>query len=159
MPKLQKELVKKLAFYQTFPSLIEKENSNFGKLLMQENLIFSEIMATLRVMELFLNLKYNPLLAGNGISIRIFTTENSFENYTLGKLIAVFNRYSNGEYIKIGDLKKYVDTRNKLTHKMFSEYSIVSLEKQAKSNFLLGKKLVTDIRRFRSLLTENICGK
>lgn len=155
-----KKLKRKLAFYQSFPSLIEIENSNLGKLLLQENLIFNEIISTLHAIELFIDHFFNSEHFKNGIEIKILKDDDISLTYTLGRLAKLFKKYCNKKYIKASELDKYVKERNKITHRIFNEHdNITSINKNAKETVMLGNKILTDVRKFRNIILEKVINK
>ena len=161
--KIYEETLKEINFYETFPEIIEKEKSNLGKLLLQENLIFSRIIFLLHAIRLFIELSVanefdenKSLKEIKGISINIPDNKVLFKEFTLGRLIGLLKIFLNSKTKIISNLDIYNAKRNDLTHKIFLKYkSSNKIKTEAKELIKLGKKILKEIKLLDQDFTTN----
>ncbi|MDP2812761.1 MAG: hypothetical protein Q8O32_03655 [bacterium] len=106
-----------LIFQNTFPILIEKEKSYFGKIILQENYITFIIISLVNILQQNINM---DIAKPQRMHIKI--NQKELESSTLGGLIKILRTLS-PENNLIKNLSEYNKLRNILTHKMMSKYN------------------------------------
>ena len=135
----------------------EKEESPYARLLFQENIISSLLVATLLTIELLLNRNNSTLELTNdrkiGVRqlIKVKFEQKDIETKTLGQLCFVINPFlGNNNDLKLL-LKKFVTKRNDITHKMFSKYeNMKDLEKDSLEIIKIGENVIKELDIFRN---------
>ncbi|KKT79658.1 MAG: hypothetical protein UW76_C0021G0002 [Parcubacteria group bacterium GW2011_GWF2_44_8b] len=139
----------------------EKETSPYARLLFQENIISSLLIATLFTIELFLNkqtTKYVPTKERRinmEHIIKIKFESKIIETKTLGQLCFIINPFLEGNTHLKSSLKSFIDMRNNITHKMFSKYeNMEELENDSRKVIKIGEKVIKELDIFRNKIFE-----
>ncbi|HNV96954.1 MAG TPA: hypothetical protein PKL13_01395 [bacterium] len=157
------KLVKKAEFINNFSNIIKNERSPLGKLLLQENYIFFNIINLLHNIKLTINYSIknefdnNKKLNSVGYAlIKLPGEKILFNNYTLGKIIQLLKQFINSDSNIIKKLDKYNKNRNELTHKMFEKYNDIKIiRKDARKIIIDGEKILKNISRLSDEFREN----
>lgn len=109
-------------FHEDFLEYLKKEQSNYAKLILQENLISYEIISLLFLIHSIINIDFlgknnNSLRAG----IWVKFTPKDLQTKTLGQLIQYLGIFLNNNQF-VAKLNKLNKLRNKITHNIFYRY-------------------------------------
>lgn len=158
--KLTRKLAEIQVFRQTFSELYESEKSDFGKLLLQENLIFREIVGLMSLVNFYQkvfdfkkeqrNLFNNCTLGGlnHKLQEKIFDSEIHLKREEINPVICELFYF----------LSTYTKKRNKLTHRVFSgEYKeMVEVFVDSKIVIEMGKIILKRIKQTGKILEKEI---
>lgn len=115
-----------IQFYRSIEDAMNKEQSSFLKFPYQENLIALHITSILKFSEECMNesIKVGGLTAEKGMSINLPSQEELLNKNTLGKLVNLLKKFLNKEKNQnfFKELDEFVKKRNRVTHKMFTQY-------------------------------------
>jgi len=156
------ETIKKIKFEKFFFGEIKKEKSFLGKLLLQENYIFLEIISLLNIIETYIylfniSLKDKCLNKIKPISVALPAKSKLFQDYTLGRIINLLKIFKAEDPIIINKLEEYNKIRNRLTHRMFDKYNdIRSIQKDAKELVIHGEEILNEISKLYSKHSNNV---
>ncbi len=137
------DMVNDAFFRAEFPLYIEKENSTFGKLLLQENLISSEVIALI----VFLKHAGNKFCEGelSELGFKITIDISELETYTLRQLANLLKKFLEKEKFH-KKLDNYITMRNGITHKMLIKYqSFEQLNTDAERMLIMGAIILVDL--------------
>lgn len=130
-------------FHLEFLNYLKKEQSNYAKLILQENLISYEIISLLFLIHSIINTDFlgknsNSLQAG--IYVRFSPKE--LQTKTLGQLIQYLSIFLNNHRFT-SKLSRLNDLRNKITHNIFNHYQqFADVHKESERAVVLGSDIL-----------------
>ncbi|MFA6077326.1 MAG: hypothetical protein WC735_04620 [Candidatus Paceibacterota bacterium] len=126
LENLKKEVVRRMV-----ERTIEKENSKYGKFIIQTNEVQLCLVSLIHLRSFY----------------PVESLEEQLERLELGNLITCFRICVKNipELALVDSLKSYKDKRNKLAHKMFTDKKLTT--KECESAIELGNKLIDELKK------------
>lgn len=158
----ESSIIERVIFLRKIQKMAEEEKSNYAKILFQENIISFYVIVALEVIQNFLNEQTRNISVNDDRKIKITNIiEIEFdvkhlEQRTIGQLFIFFFPYlKERKELKLC-LQKFVKLRNRITHKMLSEYNTFKdLEEESLQLVQLGNKIMGELDSFLNKLDFN----